>query len=270
MDRSSPRPAQRHRQSSMLQPRPSPPCSCSAPISASRAPRCVAQVVARDRRRVPIAPLYSVLALAAFASGLVSAWGRAFPVLPLWVRAPTVRHLAADVDAAGVPAGDLCGDGTQSDRGRPASRSRRGLAPGHRHHPRHAPSLHVGSRLVGAAPPRGQRRRGVGDPVRHLAVLALVGTLLIDRRRTRENAPGWGVFLQATSNLPFAAIVERRQRSKSRRDRPLAPRARARPLCRSVLAPTRVCSGSLRWDEGAVASSPSAIHYPEPARDLQD
>lgn len=43
-------------------------------------------------------------------------------------------------------------------------------------------------------------------------VLALAGTWRIDARRTRENAPGWGVFLQATSNLPFAAIVERRQR----------------------------------------------------------
>jgi uncharacterized membrane protein len=36
--------------------------------------------------------------------------------------------------------------------------------------------------------------------------------VLIDARRTRENAPGWGVFLQATSNLPFAAILQRRQR----------------------------------------------------------
>lgn len=45
-----------------------------------------------------------------------------------------------------------------------------------------------------------------------LATLALAGTFVIDARRTRENAPGWGVFLQATSNLPFAAIVERRQR----------------------------------------------------------
>ena len=45
-----------------------------------------------------------------------------------------------------------------------------------------------------------------------LAVLALAGTFLIDARRTRENAPGWGVFLQATSNLPFAAILERRQK----------------------------------------------------------
>ena len=41
---------------------------------------------------------------------------------------------------------------------------------------------------------------------------ALAGTLLIDARRTRESAPGWGVFLQATSNLPFAAILQRRQR----------------------------------------------------------
>ena len=45
-----------------------------------------------------------------------------------------------------------------------------------------------------------------------LAALALVGTFLIDARRTRENAPGWGVFLQATSNLPFVAILERRQK----------------------------------------------------------
>ena len=45
-----------------------------------------------------------------------------------------------------------------------------------------------------------------------LAVLALGGTVLIDQRRMRENAPGWGVFLQATSNLPFSAILERRQK----------------------------------------------------------
>jgi uncharacterized membrane protein len=43
-------------------------------------------------------------------------------------------------------------------------------------------------------------------------VLALGGTFLIDARRTRENVPGWGVFLQVTSNVPLAAIVERRQK----------------------------------------------------------
>lgn len=42
--------------------------------------------------------------------------------------------------------------------------------------------------------------------------LALGGAVSLDQRRSRENAPGWGVFLQRTSFLPFAAIVEGRQR----------------------------------------------------------
>jgi uncharacterized membrane protein len=45
-----------------------------------------------------------------------------------------------------------------------------------------------------------------------LAALALGGTALIDAKRTRAAPPGWGVFLQATSNVPFAAILQRRQR----------------------------------------------------------
>ena len=49
-----------------------------------------------------------------------------------------------------------------------------------------------------------------------LGILALVGTVLIDARRTQEAAPGWGVFLQATSNLPFGAIAQRRQTLKLR------------------------------------------------------
>ena len=49
-----------------------------------------------------------------------------------------------------------------------------------------------------------------------LTILALVGTVLIDARRTQEAAPGWGVFLQATSNLPFGAILQRRQTLKLR------------------------------------------------------
>lgn len=43
-------------------------------------------------------------------------------------------------------------------------------------------------------------------------VLALGGALSLDQRRSRENPPGWGVFLQRTSFLPFVAIVEGRQR----------------------------------------------------------
>ena len=44
------------------------------------------------------------------------------------------------------------------------------------------------------------------------AVLALGGALSLDQRRSREMAPGWGVFVQRTSFLPFAAIAEGRQR----------------------------------------------------------
>ena len=44
------------------------------------------------------------------------------------------------------------------------------------------------------------------------AVLSLAGGMLIDARRTRENAPGWGVFMQATSNVPFWAILQGRQK----------------------------------------------------------
>lgn len=44
------------------------------------------------------------------------------------------------------------------------------------------------------------------------AILALGGAVSLDHRRSRENAPGWGVFLQRTSFVPFAAIVEGRQR----------------------------------------------------------
>jgi len=45
-----------------------------------------------------------------------------------------------------------------------------------------------------------------------LGALALGGTVLLDAKHTARNAPGWGVFLQRTSNLPLAAILERRQR----------------------------------------------------------
>ncbi len=44
------------------------------------------------------------------------------------------------------------------------------------------------------------------------AVLGLVGGSLIDGRKARESQPGWGVFLQRTSHLPFQAIIERRQK----------------------------------------------------------
>lgn len=43
------------------------------------------------------------------------------------------------------------------------------------------------------------------------AVLGLLGMISIDHRKTQENAPGWGIFVQSTSVTPFAAIAEKRQ-----------------------------------------------------------
>ncbi len=39
-----------------------------------------------------------------------------------------------------------------------------------------------------------------------------LGPALVDRRRLREGGPGVGIFYQTTSNLPFQAILEGRQR----------------------------------------------------------
>jgi len=43
-------------------------------------------------------------------------------------------------------------------------------------------------------------------------VLSLAGAQVLDARRGRENAPGWGVFVQSTSFVPFAAVIQGRQR----------------------------------------------------------
>lgn len=43
------------------------------------------------------------------------------------------------------------------------------------------------------------------------AVLAFAGAAALDHRLTRQNRPGWGIFVQRTSFLPFAAIIEGRQ-----------------------------------------------------------
>ncbi len=43
------------------------------------------------------------------------------------------------------------------------------------------------------------------------AGLALGGAAALDHRLDRQNRPGWGVFVQRTSFLPFRAILEGRQ-----------------------------------------------------------
>lgn len=44
-----------------------------------------------------------------------------------------------------------------------------------------------------------------------LAGLALTGTLSIDRKRARAGLPGWAHFASATSNIPFAAVLQGKQ-----------------------------------------------------------
>ena len=153
--------------------------------------------------------LYSLVAIAAFV-WLVTAW-RAAPLVPLWDAGPAVRHLAAAlmpvafvllVGAVTSPNPTVVGQRPDPDAASPAV----GVVRITRH-----PFLWgVGLWAVLHILANGDAAALIffGS----LAVLALAGTLLIDARRTRENAPGWGVFLQATSNLPFAAIVEGRQK----------------------------------------------------------
>lgn len=45
-----------------------------------------------------------------------------------------------------------------------------------------------------------------------LAVLALGGTMTIDAKNARHRGEGWGRFAAVTSNLPFVAILQGRQR----------------------------------------------------------
>ncbi len=153
--------------------------------------------------------VYSLLAIVALA-WLVMAW-RMAPVVPLWEAGPTLRHVAAAlmpvaflliVGAVTSPNPTVVGQRPDPDAASPAV----GMVKITRH-----------PFLWGVATWALLHMATNGDAASliffgSLAVLALVGTILIDARRTRENAPGWGVFLQATSNLPFAAIAERRQK----------------------------------------------------------
>ena len=153
--------------------------------------------------------LYSVLAVVAFV-WLVTAW-RAAPFIPLWFTGSGLRHLVLTlmplaflllVCAVTAPNPTVVGQRPDPDAGSPAS----GIIRVTRH------PFMWGVALWGAL-----HLSANGDEASVIffgsfVVLALAGTFLIDARRTRENAPGWGVFLQATSNVPFAAIIDGRQK----------------------------------------------------------
>jgi uncharacterized membrane protein len=153
--------------------------------------------------------LYSLLAIVALA-WLITAW-RAAPLVPLWTAGAGLRHAALTlmpiafllvVCAITAPNPTVIGQRPDPDTAAPAT----GIIRVTRHPFMWGVGLWALLHLLVN-----------GDQASFLffgsfVVLALGGTFLIDARRTREGAPGWGVFLQATSNLPFAAIAQRRQR----------------------------------------------------------
>jgi uncharacterized membrane protein len=153
--------------------------------------------------------LYSLLAVLALA-WLVMAW-RTAPVVMLWQPGAGLRHLALAlmplafllvVCAVTAPNPTVIGQKPDPDAGPPAT----GIVRATRHPFMWGVGLWALLHLLANGDMASILFFGA------LAVLALGGTTLIDARRTRENAPGWGVFLQATSNVPLAAILQRRQR----------------------------------------------------------
>lgn len=157
----------------------------------------------------PYRLLYALIALVAVA-WLVHAWSAA-PFRPLWTPGPGLRHLPLLV----MPFACLLlvcaltqrnptalGQAPDPDSPEPA----RGIVRVTRHPMMWAVALWAIVHILANGDLASVIFFGA------FAILALAGSALIDARRTEERAPGWGVFLQRTSNLPFQAILERRQR----------------------------------------------------------
>lgn len=153
--------------------------------------------------------LYSLLALLAI-GWLVEAWRQA-PFRPLWEPGPGLAHLplvvmpvAALLIVCSVTASNPTAIGQRLDPDAPEPAT--GILRVTRH------PFMWGVALWGIA-----HLLARGDLASVLffgafAALALAGTVTIDAKRLRAAPPGWGVFLQATSNVPLVAILQRRQR----------------------------------------------------------
>lgn len=153
--------------------------------------------------------LYSLIALVAIV-WLVRAW-QAAPVRMLWTPGPGLRHLPLLV----MPLACLLlvcalsqrnptalGQAPDPDSAEPA----RGIVRVTRHPMMWAVALWAIVHVLANGDLASLVFFGT------FAVLALAGSVAIDARRTEERLPGWGVFLQRTSNLPFQAILERRNK----------------------------------------------------------
>jgi uncharacterized membrane protein len=171
-----------------------------------------AQLVAAIGERAYLG-LYSLVAFVGIA-WLAVAW-RYAPWVELWVASPGLRHLAIAVMplallllVSGLTQNNPTAVGAAPDPD--ATEPARGMLRVTRHPLMWGVALWAIVHLMAN-----------GDLASLLffgtfAALALIGTHMIDAKRTRRNEPGWGVFMQATSNVPFLAIIERRQRFRPR------------------------------------------------------
>ncbi|MCS6878696.1 MAG: NnrU family protein [Geminicoccaceae bacterium] len=153
--------------------------------------------------------LFSLVALAAL-GWLVHAW-RAAPFVPLWTPGPVLRRLPLlampfacllFVCALTQRNPTALGQAPDPDAAEPA----RGIVRITRHPMMWAVAIWAAVHVLAK-----------GDLASSIffgsfLLLALAGAAAIDARRTEARPPGWGVFLQRTSNLPFRAVLERRQR----------------------------------------------------------
>jgi uncharacterized membrane protein len=167
-----------------------------------------AWLVARLGERVYLV-LYALIALAAI-SWLISAWARA-PYVELWAPAPWLAWVALLVMPFALL---LLVSGLSTPNptavGAPDVLSQREPVQGVFRITRHpimwGVALWAGSHLIAN-----------GDLASlvlftSLGALALLGTLLIDRKYALRRGADWQRFAAATSNLPLAAIVSGRQR----------------------------------------------------------
>ena len=165
-------------------------------------------LVGRLGERVYLA-LYSLLSLLAVV-WLVSAWNAA-PHVPLWTVGRGLRHLTLTlmplafllvVAGLSAPNPTAVGQRPDPDAREPAT----GILRVTRH-----PFL-WGVTLWAVLHTLANGDLASLAFFGSFGALGVAGTFLIDAKRSQAAAPGWGVYLQRTSNVPFAAILQRRQR----------------------------------------------------------
>ena len=153
--------------------------------------------------------LYSLLSIVALV-WLVMSWNSA-PLEPLWYHGPILAHLPFllmpfalifFVGALSTPNPTSVGQKPDQDAAEPA----RGILRVTRHPLMWGIGLWAISHLLANADMASLIFFGA------FVLLALAGSTSLDARKTKENAPGWGVFVQSTSFIPFIAIIEGRQR----------------------------------------------------------